>query len=348
MQERRAQAARRDSKIASTRRSAWGNPSSLRRRHLAVRLRCRRRCRIRPRSSRQLPRAEHEPADGRLAAAEDEVVGAELGELDLRLLDREEVLHRLRERPVAVLEARLRAPAARPRSRRAPAGGGCRSAAPPTRRTSAGTYASMRASTRTGRATTRRCALQLGDRLVEQLDVELEADSGDVARLLGAEQLARAADLEVAHRDREARAELGVVGERREPCPRLGRELAARRDRRGTRARSRRSGRRGRGSGRAARARACRRARRSSVFACGMSMPDSMIVVETSTSASPRRNACIWSSSSRSRICPCATRKRSVGSRAGGASRPPRRSSRRGCAGRSLPPTLRARARARA
>ena len=38
-----------------------------------------------------------------------------------------------------------------------------------------------------------------------------------------------------------------------------------------------------------------------------------MIVVETSTSASPRRNFIILSSSSRSRICPCATRKRSSG-----------------------------------
>ena len=46
------------------------------------------------------------------------------------------------------------------------------------------------------------------------------------------------------------------------------------------------------------------------VFACGMSMPDSMIVVETSTSASPARNACIRSSSSRSDIWPCATRNR--------------------------------------
>ena len=50
-----------------------------------------------------------------------------------------------------------------------------------------------------------------------------------------------------------------------------------------------------------------------SVFACGMSIPDSMIVVETSTSASPRRKECIRSSSSFSRIWPCATRKRSPG-----------------------------------
>src|SRR5262249_32318583 len=56
----------------------------------------------------QLARAEHELADGRLAAPEDEVVGPEARHLDLRLLDREEVLDRLGERPVAVLERRLK------------------------------------------------------------------------------------------------------------------------------------------------------------------------------------------------------------------------------------------------
>jgi len=45
----------------------------------------------------------------------------------------------------------------------------------------------MRASTRTGRAATRRRPLQLGDGLVQQLDVELEPDGRDVARLLAAE-----------------------------------------------------------------------------------------------------------------------------------------------------------------
>src|SRR4026209_1813152 len=45
-----------------------------------------------------------------------------------------------------------------------------------------------------------------------------------------------------------------------------------------------------------------------SVFACGMSIPDSMIVVETRTSASPARKACIRSSSTRSTLCPCARR----------------------------------------
>ncbi len=42
--------------------------------------------------------------------------------------------------------------------------------------------------------------------------------------LLVAEQVAGAADLQVAHRDLEARAELGVVRQRRQPLRRLGRE----------------------------------------------------------------------------------------------------------------------------
>ena len=68
-------------------------------------------------------------------------------------------------------------------------------------------------------------ARELRDRLAEELEVELEPDRRDVARLLRAEEVAGAADLEVAHRDREPRAELGVVGERGEPGPRLGRQL---------------------------------------------------------------------------------------------------------------------------
>ena len=46
-----------------------------------------------------------------------------------------------------------------------------------------------------------------------------------MTRLLGAEQVAGTADLEVAHRDLKARAELGVVGERRQARARLGRQL---------------------------------------------------------------------------------------------------------------------------
>ena len=67
---------------------------------------------------------------------------------------------------------------------------------------------------------------ELGDGLVQHLDVQLEAERRDVTGLLGAEQVARAADLEVAHRDLEAGPELRVVGERREARPRLRRQLA--------------------------------------------------------------------------------------------------------------------------
>ena len=52
----------------------------------------------------QLGRAEHERPDGGAAAAVDEVVGAEPRQLQLRLLDREQVLDRLRDGPVTVLQ----------------------------------------------------------------------------------------------------------------------------------------------------------------------------------------------------------------------------------------------------
>ena len=51
----------------------------------------------------QLAGAEDDRSDRRAAAAEDEVVGAEAGQLQLRLLDREQVRDRLRQRAVAVL-----------------------------------------------------------------------------------------------------------------------------------------------------------------------------------------------------------------------------------------------------
>ena len=66
---------------------------------------------------------------------------------------------------VAVLESRPGARAARPRSRSARAAGGGRSSAPRTRCSSAGTYASTRASTRTGRAAIAPLAGELGDGL---------------------------------------------------------------------------------------------------------------------------------------------------------------------------------------
>ena len=95
----------------------------------------------------------------------------------------------------------------------------------------AGMNASTRASTRTGRTAGTGLAGELGHGLVEHLDVELEAEGGHVARLLGTEQVAGAPDLEVAHGDLEARAELGVVGERRQAGAGLRGELASHRDR---------------------------------------------------------------------------------------------------------------------
>ena len=60
-------------------------------------------------------------------------------------------------------------------------------------------------------------APRLGHRLGHQLDVEVVPDGGDVARLVGAEQVARAADLEVAHGDLESGSELGVLADRPQP-----------------------------------------------------------------------------------------------------------------------------------
>ena len=72
-------------------------------------------------------------------------------------------------------------------------------------------------------------ALELGDRLADQPDVEVEADARDVAGLLAAEQVAGAADLQVLHRDAHARAQLGVLGDGREPVVRgLGQRLLRR------------------------------------------------------------------------------------------------------------------------
>ena len=67
----------------------------------------------------------------------------------------------------------------------------------------------------------RRLALQLAHRLVEELRVELEADRLDLAGLVLAEQVARAADLEIVARDLEARAELGEALQHLEPLLRV-------------------------------------------------------------------------------------------------------------------------------
>ena len=67
----------------------------------------------------------------------------------------------------------------------------------------------------------RHLARQLADGFGDHLHVEVETDRGDVARLLGAEQVARAADLEVAHRDLEAGTEVGELADRLQPFVRL-------------------------------------------------------------------------------------------------------------------------------
>ena len=135
-------------------------------------------------------------------------------------------------------------------------------------------------------------AAELRDRF-QELDVQLESDRRHVAGLLGAEQVARAADLEVAHRDGEAAPELGVIGEGGEPRPRLRRQLLA-------------VGVEEVGVGQGvapadppANLVELRQPERVGPLddervGCGMSRPDSMIVVETRTSASPARNESMW------------------------------------------------------
>ncbi len=92
-------------------------------------------------------------------------------------------------------------------------------------------------------------AAHRADGLVDHLQVQLEAECGDVAGLLVAEEVAGAAQLEVAHRDLQAGAQVGVVGERGEPLRRRLGELAGTRVRACTRTRGRYCGQRGRGSG---------------------------------------------------------------------------------------------------
>ena len=74
-----------------------------------------------------------------------------------------------------------------------------------------------------------RLALHLGDRLGHHLAVQVVADRGDVTGLCLAEQVAGTADLEVAHGDLEARAELGRLADRLEPLVGLlGQDLVLR------------------------------------------------------------------------------------------------------------------------
>ncbi len=65
----------------------------------------------------------------------------------------------------------------------------------------------------------RRLALQPRHRLAQELAIQLETDAYDVPALFGAEQVAGAAQLQIAHRDAEAGAELVVLPQGREALP---------------------------------------------------------------------------------------------------------------------------------
>src|SRR5699024_7136631 len=72
-------------------------------------------------------------------------------------------------------------------------------------------------------------ALLALDRLAEKLEVQIVADGLHVAVLLAAENVARAADLQIAHRNLEAGAELRELADRREALlGNLGEHLVAR------------------------------------------------------------------------------------------------------------------------
>jgi hypothetical protein len=63
-------------------------------------------------------------------------------------------------------------------------------------------------------------ALQLADRLLQELHVHLEADGIDVAALLAAEQVAGAANLEIEGGHAESAAEIAELLDRGKPLPR--------------------------------------------------------------------------------------------------------------------------------
>src|SRR5205814_3436324 len=73
-------------------------------------------------------------------------------------------------------------------------------------------------------------ALQLLDRLLEELHIHVESDRLDVSALLAAEQIACPADLEVERRDTEAAAEVAELPDRGQPLLRNRRERLLRRD----------------------------------------------------------------------------------------------------------------------
>src|SRR4051812_5248828 len=161
--------------------------------------------------------------DGEPAAPERHRASARLAELDARLLQRQEVLERLRERAEAVLELlaqRLQlGDLARPGD--APVDVDLRLLVGDVVGGHVRVDVDVEAHGLRLVLAREPLALARAHGLVEHRHVELEAERRDVAGLLVAEQVARAADLEVAHRDLEAGAELGVVAQRAQALRRL-------------------------------------------------------------------------------------------------------------------------------
>ena len=319
---------------ASGRSGASGRPSSAARgvvEHAAVTL---------PQLA-QVGRPERDARDRRARPAHGQRVGAERRELDARLLGEDRGSRPAPAARRSGRRARSRCRATRRPSPTARYGGGRRAWRPCRPRSRPGRR--RRARDRVARAHERAAvAAQLGDRLGQQIAVELEADGGDVARLLVAEQAAGTAQLEVAQGDAVARAELGVVGERREARSRLLRELAA--------VRIHEVGVRGVLATADATADLVQLGEPEHVGALDDERVDLRDVEpalddrrrararrgrRAGTRPSPAPAACRPSGRARRRRAPRA--------RAGGSSRPPRRSSRRGCAGRRPGPRARSR-----
>ena len=159
----------------------------------------------------------------------------------------------------------------------------------------------------------KRLALHLGDRLRQDPAVRVEPDRRDVPVLLRAEQVAGAADLQVAERDLEAAAERLVLADRGQPFVRLVGQLARRREEEVAE----------RPLGGAPDAPAQLVHLRQAQQVRGVDdqrvrvrhvQPLSMITLQTSTSASRSQNFIICFSRSSSSIWPCATTTRASGS----------------------------------
>src|SRR3954454_8815388 len=164
--------------------------------------------------------------DGEPAAPERHRASARLAELDARLLQRQEVLERLGERAEAVLELlaqRLQlGDLARPGD--APVDVDLRLLVGDVVGGHVRVDVDVEAHGLRLVLAREPLALARAHGLVEHRHVELEAERRDVAGLLVAEQVAGAADLEVAHRDLEPGAELGVVAQRAQALGRLLRQ----------------------------------------------------------------------------------------------------------------------------